>query len=93
MATNRPTSVVAGQVVWMGLAVVVLTTLGIFSLEGFFLWSVVGLLALADLTEPLAVRPPWRVRLRIVVFVGLLGFGLVITRRILLHIPPDLLPW
>lgn len=74
---------VCWQLVWMGAAVFGLVTLGSLSLELFFLLAVLGLFVLADLTDPVAVQPEWRSRLRVLLAVGLVGFTIVIAIRIL----------
>jgi choline-glycine betaine transporter len=75
--------VVYMQVAWMIGSLFVLITLGPFSYELFFLLMVLGLVIVADLTAPSAVNPRWRSRFRWVVLAGVIGFVIVVTRRIL----------
>jgi hypothetical protein len=50
-------------------------------LEIFFVYSLLGFLALIDVTEPVNLTPRWRYRLRWVVAVGLAGFGYIVIRE------------
>ena len=51
------------------------------SIELFFVYSLLWLLALGDITSPLNVTPEWRWRLRWVVGIGVVGFGYIIIRE------------
>ncbi|OIB55770.1 hypothetical protein [Natrialba sp. SSL1] len=84
---------IRGQVAWMLAVVLSLTLLGSFSYELFFVLSLIGLLIVTELTAPFAVTPDWRRRLRWVILVGLVGFGVIVIRRILEILPPEVLPW
>ena len=57
------------------------------SLELFFLFSLIGLLIVTELTAPVNVTPEWRRRLRWVVAAGLAAFGLIVVRWLLGVIP------
>ena len=81
------------QLAWMLAAVLVLSVLGSFSYELFFVLSLIGFLVVTELTAPFAVTPDWRRRLRWLILVGLLGFGIIVVRRILEILPPEVLPW
>lgn len=74
-------------------AVLVLSLLGSFSYELFFVLSLIGLLIVTELTAPFAVTPDWRRRLRWLIALGLVGFAVVVVRRILEILPPEVLPW
>ncbi|NUB91466.1 hypothetical protein HTZ84_10815 [Haloterrigena sp. SYSU A558-1] len=84
---------IRGQLAWMLAAVLVLSLLGSFSYELFFVLSLIGLLIVTELTAPFAVTPDWRRRLRWLIALGLVGFAAVVVRRILEILPPEVLPW
>ena len=81
------------QLAWMLAAVLALSLLGSFSGELFFVVSLIGLLIVTELTAPFAVTPDWRRRLRWLILLGLVGFAVVVVRRILEILPPEVLPW
>ena len=60
-----------------------LALLDALSLELFFVLSLIGFLIVTELTAPLNVSPAWRRRLRWVIAAGLLGFAVIVIRRIL----------
>lgn len=68
-----------------------LSLLGLLDYVLFFLASVVGLLVLATATEPTAVTPRWRRRLRWLGYAGLVAFGAVLLRRLASNLPRGLL--
>ena len=84
---------VRGQLAWMLAAVLVLSLLGSFSYELFFVLSLIGFLIVTELTAPFAVTPDWRRRLRWLIAIGLVGFAVVVVRRILEILPPEVVPW
>ena len=69
--------------------ILALSVLGAFSYELFFTVSLVGLLAITELTAPARVTPQWRRQLRWVIAIGLLIFAFLVGRRILLTAPVD----
>lgn len=81
------------QLAWMLAAVLVLSLLGSFSYELYFVLSLIGLLIVTELTAPFTVTPAWRRRLRWLILLGLVGFAVVVVRRILEILPPEVLPW
>ncbi|MXV64202.1 hypothetical protein GS429_19455 [Natronorubrum sp. JWXQ-INN-674] len=81
------------QLAWMLAAVLVLAALGSFSYELYFVLSLIGLLIVTELTAPFTVTPEWRRRLRWLILFGLVGFAVVVVRRILEILPPEVLPW
>ncbi|GAB3021791.1 hypothetical protein [Natronobiforma cellulositropha] len=93
MATQRRLRYVSGQLAWMVGTVLVLSALGSYSHELFFVLSLVGLLIVTELTAPFNVRPAWRARLPWLIALGLLGFAYVVTRRIVALLPPEVVPW
>ena len=83
MATYRRQRFVHAQVAWMLACVLGLALLDALSLELFFVLSLIGFLIVTELTAPLNVSPTWRRRLRWVIAAGLLGFAVIVIRRIL----------
>ena len=84
---------VHGQLAWMLATVLLLSLLGSLSYELFFVLSLIGLLVVTELTAPIAVTPAWRKRLTWLIALGLVGFAVVVVRRILEILPPEVLPW
>jgi hypothetical protein len=80
---------VHATVAWMLGVVFVLATLESVSYELVFVTSLVGVLVITELTEPVAISPTWRRRVRYVIAVGLVGFAYVVIRRILEILPPE----
>lgn len=91
MATRRRMQFIRGQMVWMIGAILVLVTLGTVSYELVFILSLLGLLIVTELTAPVNVTPAWRARIRWFILVGLIGFGVIVVRRILEILPPGIL--
>lgn len=83
---------VRGQVAWMVATVLALTLLTAVSYELFFVLSLIGLLVMTELTAPLNVSPTWRRRLQWPILLGLAGFAVVVVRRILEILPPEVVP-
>ncbi|RQH02271.1 hypothetical protein [Natrarchaeobius oligotrophus] len=92
MPTRRRHQFVYGQLAWMVATVLVLTVLGALSYELFFVLSLIGVLIVTELTAPVNVTPAWRRRLRWLIAIGLAGFAIVVTRRILEILPPEVVP-
>lgn len=91
MVTRRRQQFVVGQVAWMLAAVLGLALLDAVSLELVFVLSLIGLLVVTELTAPINVAPRWRRRLRWLIAVGLLGFGVIVVRRVLAILPEGVL--
>lgn len=70
------------QVAWMLTTALFLVVLRSLSLALFLALAVFGLLVVTELTAPLNVAPRWRSRLRRVVAVGLLCFGVLALLRV-----------
>jgi hypothetical protein len=92
MTTARRERFINGQLAWMVATILVLVALGGFSYELFFLLSVLGLLIVTGLRMPIAVTPRWRVRLKWLLLVALIGVGIIVVRRIIVILPPEVLP-
>lgn len=60
-----------------------LLSLDVFSLELYYSLSLIGFLVIVEVTEPVAVTPPWRRRLHWFVVGGTIGFGYIVVRRLL----------
>ena len=93
MATPRRQRFVHAFVGWLLATVLVLAVLDAFSYERFFVLSLIGLLLVTELTAPVAVTPRWRRRLTWLVAIGLAGFAVVVVRRLLAIVPPEVIPW
>lgn len=78
MPTQRRQRFINAQLAWMLVTIVLLAAADALTLQSFFLFSLVGLLIVTDLTSPMNVTPKWRKRLRVVVLLGLVAFGLVV---------------
>lgn len=91
MTTGRRERFVHAQMAWMLAAIVVLALLGALTLELFFVVSLIGFLVVVELTAPFEVTPRWRRRLRWLILAGLVGFALLVIRRVLAILPPGVL--
>nr|WP_187290155.1 MULTISPECIES: hypothetical protein [Natrinema] len=83
---------VHGQIAWMIATVLVLTLLNALSYELVFVLSLIGFLIITELTAPFNVTPTWRRRLRWLILLGLAGFAVIVVRRILDILPPEVIP-
>lgn len=91
MTFRRRRQFVHAQLAWMLGTIVVLSTLRTFSMELFFIVSLVGLLVTVELTAPVNVSPRWRARLKWILVLGMLGFGLFMAKRVVEFLPSELL--
>lgn len=91
MATRRRQQFIVGQVGWMLATVLVLSVLSALSLELFFVVSLIGFLVIVELTAPFSVTPRWRERLKWIILLGLIGFGVIVVKRILEILPPGVI--
>lgn len=95
MATGKRMRFIHMQIAIMLTAVIFLALLD-GSLELFFVVSLIGFLALVEITAPVNLSPRWRRRLRLVILLGLLGFGYIVLHeslRVLGIDPSRYLPW
>lgn len=83
MSLRRRQQCIHAQAVWMLSTLVLLLVLGAFSLELFYSLSLIGFLVIVEVTAPIAVTPRWRSRLRWFVIGGVIGFGYIVARRLL----------
>ena len=91
MQTARRLQFVHAQIAWMLGAILLLGLLGSLTAELFFVISLIGLLIVVELTAPFRITPRWRKRLWIVIALGLLGFGIIVIRRIVEILPPGVI--
>lgn len=91
MQTTRRLRFVHAQLAWMLGVILLLALLGSLTVELFFVVSLIGLLIVVELTAPFRVTPRWRRRLWVIIGLGLLGFGVIVVRRILDILPPGVL--
>ncbi|WP_231186649.1 hypothetical protein [Haladaptatus sp. DYF46] len=87
MSTQRRQRFIHAQLAWMLASLLVLAALGFLTLELFFVLSLIGLLVIVELTAPFNVTPRWRRRLRWLIALGLVVFGVIVVRRILSILP------
>lgn len=88
MQTNRRLRFIHAQIAWSLSALLMLTILNTLTLEVFFVVSLIGLLIIIELTTLFRITPKWRKRLWVVIGLGLLGFGIIVIRRIVEILPP-----
>ena len=81
--STRSFRFVIAQTAGMLASLILLTLLGAFSLELFFVLSLISLLVVTELTAPFQLTPTWRRRLLWIILIGLGGFGYIVIRRIL----------
>ena len=93
MATARRLRFIHGITAWLLGTIIVLAALDAVSYELVFVLGLIGLLIVTELTAPLNVTPAWRSRLRWPIAVGLVVFGVIVIRRIIEILPPEVLPW
>jgi hypothetical protein len=91
MQTTRRLQFVHGQLAWMLSVILLLALLDSLTVELFFVISLIGLLIVVELTAPFRITPQWRKRLWVLIGLGLLGFGVIVIRRILDILPPGVL--
>lgn len=91
MQTTRRLRFIHAQIAWMLGAILVLTVLSSLTPELFFVISLIGLLIIVELTALFRITPKWRRRLWVVIALGLLGFGILVIRRIIEILPPGVL--
>lgn len=91
MATTSRLRFVRWQVAWMVGAVVLLTMMDALTLPLFLAATLVGLFLLAEVTMPFNVTPTWRSRLRWVVVLGVVAFGVLVVARLIEVLPSGVL--
>jgi hypothetical protein len=91
MQTTRRLQFVHAQLAWMLGVIFLLALLGSLTIELFFVVSLIGLLIVVELTAPFRITPQWRKRLWVIIGLGLVGFGVIVIRRILDILPPGVI--
>lgn len=91
MQRTRRIRFVHAQIAWMLGAILLLTLLSSLTGELLFVVSLIGFLVVVELTAPFRITPRWRKRLWVVIAIGLLGFGIIVIRRILQILPPGVI--
>lgn len=91
MQNSRRLRFVHGQLTWMISVILVLALLDSLTAELFFVVSLIGLLIIVELTAPFRITPVWRKRLWVIIALGLLGFSVIVIRRILTILPPGVI--
>ncbi len=81
MSKKQQYRFVSGLLAWTLAGFFLLLVTEWFTYERLFIISFVGLLIVTALTTTIHIRPSWRRRVRWVVFVGLIGFLVIIGRR------------
>ncbi|ELZ09954.1 hypothetical protein C479_10285 [Halovivax asiaticus JCM 14624] len=84
---------VTGTLAWLLGTTLVLVLLDALSYELVFVCGLIGLLVVTELTAPVSVSPAWRRRLRWLIGLGLFGFAVMVAKRIVEILPPEVLPW
>lgn len=91
METQRRLRFIYSQAAWLLGSFFVLLLLDALSLELLFVVGFIGFLAIIQLTAPTTITPVWRHRLRWLIAIALLVFGVIVIRRILAILPPGVL--
>jgi len=68
---------------WMFVVLSLLALFGSVSYEYFFVLCLIGFLVIVELSGPFIVRPAWRSRVNIVIFLGVLVFSLIVLEKVL----------
>ena len=89
MAAGQRLRFISGVLAWMLAGLFLLVVTDWLTYELFFVVSLIGFLIVVELTSPVHVRPPWRRRLRWTTLLGIGGFLIVLTRRTLAVLPPE----
>lgn len=76
---------------WMLAAALSLVLLDSLTYEIFFIVSLIGFLAVVELTSPIRVVPAWRRRLRWVMILGIIWFGVILFRTFVQLFPSEVL--
>lgn len=83
MTMQRRLRVLSWQLTVMLSLILVFSAVDLFSYEMFLVLSILGFALVVDLTRPIAVRPTWWARLRLLLLIGLVGFSILIGRQLI----------
>ncbi|GAB3673305.1 hypothetical protein [Halopiger thermotolerans] len=92
MPTLRRQRFIYAQLAWLLSVVLLLAAVDSLTYDLLFLFSLIGFLVVTELTAPVSVTPRWRQRLIWVIVVGLVGFTVLVVRRLVAILPPEILP-
>jgi len=87
MATRREKRFVFLLACWVCTVLVATAALGTFALDQFYVAALAGLVVLDRTTDEGAVTPRWRVRVRRVIVLGVVGFGAIVAWRVVRLLP------
>jgi hypothetical protein len=68
---------------WAFLALAMLTAFNSIGYEYFFALCLVGFLLVVELSGPFGSMPRWRSRVNVVILLGVIVFGLILTKKVL----------
>lgn len=91
METQRRLRFIYGQAAWLLGSFFALLLLDALSLDLLFVVGFIGFIAIIQLTAPFTITPGWRQRLKWLIAIGLIVFGVIVVRRILAILPPGVI--
>lgn len=83
MIPNGLGRIVYGLLAWILGSIALLAGIGLLTVERLFVASLIGFLAVRELTSPQTVSPRWRTRLNWMLGAGLVIFAILMARQIL----------
>jgi hypothetical protein len=89
MAVGQRSRFISGVLTWTLANLFVLVVTGWLTYELFFVVSLIGFLVVVELTSPVHAQPLWRRRLRWTILLGIGGFLVVLARRTIAVLPPE----
>jgi hypothetical protein len=89
MSAARQYNFVSAVLAWTLASLFILVATGWLTYELFFVISLIGVLIVVEFTSPVYVRPQWRKRVRWIILVGIAGFLVVLARRTVAVLPPE----
>ena len=89
MNVARQYNFVSAVLAWSLASLFILVATGWLTYELFFVISLIGVLIVVEFTSPVSVRPRWRKRVRWIILIGIAGFLVVLARRTVAVLPPE----
>jgi len=89
MSVARQYNFVSAVLAWSLASLFILVATGWLTYELFFVISRIGVLIVVEFTSPVSVRPRWRKRVRWIILIGIAGFLVVLARRTVAVLPPE----
>ncbi|TKX47259.1 hypothetical protein EXE41_06455 [Halorubrum sp. SD690R] len=89
MSVARQYNFVSAVLAWSLASLFILVATGWLTYELFFVISLIGVLIVVEFTSPVSVRPRWRKRVRWIILIGIAGFLVVLARRTVAVLPPE----